>query len=511
MWKKGGNVVDAFVSASFVISVVRPHSTGLLGGGFAVVHFKNKSGGRAFDFRERAPLGAEANVFLDPDGNPIPKKSVLGPWSAAVPGMVFGLLSIQRKYGRLPLEEVLEPAIQASENGFAVYEDLAKSIQTNWEHMNPEMKVVFGRDGKPLLRGEALVQKDLGSAIRRIAKNGESELRTGDTAKFILAYFLKANEWITKNDLERYEVLESEPLVSQAFGKRVLTMPPPSSAVHLLTMVHVWEQLNQKKNFLDGELGDIVKLTESMRLGFRDRAILGGDPRFTKIDVEHLLSTPYAEEEALEIQKKVVSGAWPNHSDATKKESYNTTHISVLDREGNAVSSTQSINGSLGAVQLVPGTGLVLNNTMDDFTLALGKPNLYGLVGTKANFIAPGKTPLSSMSPMVFLDDKNRADLVIGAPGGSQIPTTIFNTLYRYLIENRSLYESAAFPRLHHQYQPDILFVEPEAKNGFPESKLPFYRVQYNRHRAKVFVVAREGNELIGVSDPRGEGIPLGF
>ncbi len=511
-WKEGGNVVDSFVAASFAVSVLRPQSTGLLGGGFAVINLNKGKLRKAFDFRERSPEKGIAELYLDENGKPIPGKTLNGPYSAGVPGNIQGLVFIQKKYGKLPLAKVLEPSIHIASKGFSVYGDLARAIQSQWSLMNPEMQSVFGREGRPLREGEMIYQKDLALVLEQIQTNGDAEIREGETAKKIVSYYLSHGEFITASDLKNYQVLETEPIFGTAFGKQIMTMPPPSSGVHLITIFHVWNELNQKKTLPGGEIRPILDLTEAMRVGYRDRANLGGDPKFTAIDVNRLTSLNYAKSEAAEIEKKIVSGAWPqNSSSSLKPESYNTTHISVLDKEGNAVSSTQSVNGSFGAKVLVPGTGLILNNTMDDFSVAPGVPNLYGLVGAASNAIGKGKTPLSSMSPSIVLDEKGNSLIVIGAPGGSQIPTTILNTLYRYQVEGNGLYESASYPRLHHQFQPDILFVEPEAKSNFPEVDLPFYQVQYTRHRAKVFAVAKEGDKLIGVSDPRGDGIPLGF
>jgi len=511
VWKEGGNVVDAFVAASFVISIVRPHSTGLLGGGFAVINIDNGKTKRAFDFRERSPKAGKKELYLDKEGKPIPDKTTNGVYAAALPGMILGLIHIQNRYGKLPLRQVIQPSIVIAKSGFALYADLAKAIKNNWEFMNPEMKTIFGKENRPLLEGESLIQTDLAYVLERIAANEETEIRDGQTAIKISEYYKKYEEYITLDDLKNYKVIESDPIYGVAFGKKVMSMPPPSSAVHLFTIFQLLSELQNRKSLPKNQIGDMMRLTESMRVGYRDRANFGGDPKFTNIKVPNLISESYIKEEANAIERKILSGAWNIIPGEKKQESYNTTHISVLDKDGNAVSSTQSINGSLGAKVVVPGTGLILNNTMDDFSVAPGVPNLYGLVGREANSIQPGKTPLSSMSPIIVLNNEGKSEMAIGAPGGSQIPTTILNTLYQYLYKGHSLYESASYPRYHHQYQPDILFIEPEAKSEFPAMELPFYQVQYTRHRAKVFVVAKEGEQLIGVSDPRGDGIPLGF
>ncbi|XDD44957.1 gamma-glutamyltransferase [Leptospira sp. WS39.C2] len=511
VWKQGGNVVDVFTAASFAISVLRPQSTGLLGGGFAIVYLPKK-GKWAYDFRERSPKKGTASYYLKSDGSPDSEKILKGPFSAAVPGNVQGILKIQKQHGKLPLSDVIAPALRYAKNGFAVYSDLANVISKVWPNMNPSMQKVFGIDNRPIREGELLIQEELFQTLTRIVENEEKEWISGETIKLVSEYYKEYDGFISEEDWKQYQVKQMDPLVSSVWGYQMMTMPPPSSGVHLVTMMQLYAEMAKRKSFPKGIVGESIQITEAMKLAYRDRAEYGGDPSFTDVPVTKLISQTYIQDEVGEIEKKVVSGNWKeNQNPKEPKDSYNTTHISVMDREGNAVSSTQSINGIFGAVQMVPGTGLVLNNTMDDFSIAPGVPNLYGLVGSKANAIAPGKTPLSSMSPTILVEPSGATKLVIGAPGGSQIPTSIFNTLYHYLIQKRSLYESVSFPRIHHQFQPSTLFLDPELKGYFPESELPFYRVQYGRHRAKVFIVSKEGDKLIGVSDPKGEGIPLGF
>lgn len=511
VWKQGGNVVDVFSAASFAISVLRPQSTGLFGGGFAIVYLPKK-GKWAYDFRERSPKKGTATYFLNPDGTPNTGKILKGAFSVGVPGNVQGILKIQKQHGKLNLADVMAPAMRYAKNGFAVYADLANVVTKVWPEMNPEMQKVFGIDDRPIREGELLIQEDLFQTLQRIVENEEKEWIDGETTKRVSLYYQNFDEFICPEDWKEYQVKQMDPLVSNVWGYQLMTMPPPSSGVHLVTMMQLYNEMTKRKTFPKGKVGEVIQITEAMRVAYRDRAELGGDPKFSEVPVSKLISQSYINDEVSEIEKKVVSGNWkPILKSVEPKDSYNTTHISVMDKEGNAVSSTQSINGIFGAVQMVPGTGLVLNNTMDDFSIAPGVPNLYGLVGSKANAIAPGKTPLSSMSPTILLETDGATKLVIGAPGGSQIPTSIFNTLYHYLVQKRNLYESVSFPRIHHQYLPDTLFLDPELKGTFPETELPFYQVQYSRHRAKVFVVSKEGDKLIGVSDTKGEGVPLGF
>lgn len=511
VWKQGGNVVDVFTAASFAISVLRPQSTGLFGGGFAIVYLPKK-GKWAYDFRERSPKKGTAAYYLKPDGSPDTDKILRGAYSAGVPGNVQGILKIQKQHGKLAISDVLAPAIRYAKNGFAVYADLGNAVAKVWPQMNPSMQKVFGIDNRPIREGELLVQEELFQTLNRILENEEKEWVDGETVNRVTEYYKEYDQFLSEEDWKEYQVKQVDPLITSVWGYQLMTMPPPSSGVHMVTMMQMYAEMAKRKTFPKGLVGETIQITEAMWVAYRDRANLGGDPKYTDVPVAKLTDSHYIQEEVNEIEKKVVSGNWKTiPKGGEPKDSYNTTHISVMDKEGNAVSSTQSINGIFGAVQMVPGTGLVLNNTMDDFSIAPGVPNLYGLVGSKANAIAPGKTPLSSMSPTILLESNGNTKLVIGAPGGSQIPTSIFNTLYHYLLQKRNLYESVSFPRIHHQYQPDILFLDPELKGYFPETELPFYQVQYGRHRAKVFVVSKEGDKLVGVSDPKGEGVPLGF
>lgn len=511
VWKQGGNVVDVFTASSFAISVLRPHSTGLLGGGFAIVYLPSK-GKWAYDFRERSPKKGTASFYLNEDGTVIPGKTLKGAYSAAVPGNVQGILQIQKQHGKLPLSVVIAPALRYAKSGFSVYGDLAGAVTKTWPSMNQTMQKVFGIDNRPIREGELLIQEDLSRTLDRIIQNDKLEFLEGETIQKISEYYTAYENFISTEDFKNYQVKVSEPLMSSVWGHTILTMPPPSSGVHLVTMMNLYSEMQKRNTFPKGDVGEMIRITEAMRVAYRDRAELGGDPVYTNVPVPKLLSQGYSKEETNEIEKKVVSGSWPAVQEEGKKpESYNTTHISILDKDGNAVSTTQSVNGIFGAGQMVPETGLVLNNTMDDFAVAPGVPNLYGLVGSKANAIEPGKTPLSSMSPTILIDGSGKTKMVIGAPGGSQIPTSIFNTLYRYLIKKHDLYRSVSYPRIHHQFSPDRLFLDPEIKPTYPQSDLPFYQVQYIRHRAKVFAVTREGDLLIGVSDPKGEGVPLGF
>ncbi len=522
VYKKGGNVVDAFVAASFAICVLRPQSTGLLGGGFALT--LDSKGTEAFDFRERASAKAMASIYLDKNGIPIPGKTSKGAYSAGIPGMVPGLFLIHKKKGKLRWKELITPAILLAKEGFPVYKDLEDKIGSHYAQWSKVEKKQFSIGDRPIRSGEILVQTDLASVLERIADLGEEDFRKGETAKQIVQFYSDYADFIDAKDLTQYKVKVVKPIQTRSFGKTIYSMPPPSSAVFLFSTLLTFDELkikssnenrfNARKNYY---------FAESMRLAYKDRAEWGGDPEFTDVPVQDFLSKEKAGLKANEIIRNELAFLEPTHSSVKpwestpipnpymKKESFNTTHISVLDSKGNAVSSTHSVNGLFGSGVIVPNTGMFLNNTMDDFSVSLNIPNIYGLVGSKANFIAPNKTPLSSMSPLIVVDPKlNKPELVIGAPGGSQIPSSILNSIVDFYEGSRDLYMAVSRPRIHHQFMPDILFLENEWKDKLPMD-LNSYKIQYGKHRAKVFAVAKEGNTLIGVSDPRGDGSPAGF
>ena len=465
--EKGGNLFDAFVAASFAISVVRPQSTGLMGGGFAVLYRKQFY---AFDFRERAPQLAQSKMYLDANGKPT-QNSLKGFLSIAVPGNVKGLALIHKRFGKLPFSDVLAPSLRYARDGFEVYGDLESAVRSAWKDFNPEAKQIFKSPTsesmeKPISSGEILVQKDLAETISSIQKTYGECFYSGNVARIISTEVEKEKGILRKNDLVSYKVNEVKPIFLNWENMRLATMPLPSSGVFLFQML----KASSDKNWIQDEKEDpknfYLGLVTIMKNAYANRWKYGSDPKFSGIDTNSLL-----------------------------KDKVNTTHISLLDSEGNGISSTQSINYSFGSRVVIPKTGLVANDTMDDFSVAVGVPNAYGLVGTEINAIAPNKTPLSSMSPIVGVQN-GKSVLAIGAPGGSEIPTSIYQTLINYFLLNYDLAESVSRKRLHHQYKPETVFGE--FNPGFSYEK--------RGSRAKVFAVIRKDEKLIGVVDPRGQG-----
>ncbi|EMM78142.1 gamma-glutamyltransferase [Leptospira santarosai] len=505
----GGNVVDVAVATSFAISVTRPHSTGLGGGGFLVLYLKEFPEPIAFDFRERAPNAASRDMYKRK-----PKEdSLLGFRAVGVPGNVAGLVQIQKRYGKLSLKTVISPAIRLAEKGFPMYPDLQSAIQKSSKDMDREMKGIFLPGGKVPELKNILVQKDLANSLKLISETGEKEFYHGKIANAITTAMKANGGLITSQDLNDFKVIEKKTLKTKYHDYTIYTMPPPSSGIHLLTMLSMLEKESLKETYEKDPALYYHFVAEVMRRGYADRAVFGGDSAFTKIPIDRLLSKKYAEEKISDFDPKIAS----NSSSFLKTlnfgaESPQTTHISVMDREGNSVSTTQSINFRFGASVVAPGTGIVLNDTMDDFSRVPGEPNVYGLIGAEANSILPKKTPLSSMSPTIVFKGKEPF-LTTGAPGGAYIVNAVLQSLVYNLDFNLTLYESVARGRVHHQLFPDAVFIEKSVneRNVFDGLSSKKHDIRIAPNFAKLFSVKRENGMLYGASDPRGEGATGGL
>jgi gamma-glutamyltranspeptidase/glutathione hydrolase len=526
MLRQGGTAVDAAVAASFAISVLRPQSTGIGGGGFFLLYLAKKKETIAVDFRERAPLAARHDMFIR-DGKAVPELSRNGPLAVAVPGLIAGLVDVQKKYGTMPLAKVMAPAIRLADQGFPVYPQLASAIQYRVKLLgdSPSTRAVYFRDDRPLGEGELLVQKDLAKTLRGIARKGKNAFYKGQVAKAIVQEMQARGGLITQEDLDRYRVVYRPPVTGTFLDAQIHAMPPPSSGGVLIT-----QMLNVLSGFPLPDIGfhtpkGIHLLTETLRLAFRDRAQYLGDPDFAEVPVTMLASEKYATEQRAKIDqaKATPSNAIPATS-PDKIESTSTTHLSVIDRHGNAVATTQTVNLYFGSGVMVPGTGILLNNEMDDFSAQPMNPNAFGLIGvTDANTIAPGKTPLSSMSPTIVTKN-GKVMLVTGSPGGSRIISSTLQVLLNTLAYDMSLPEAMFAPRIHHQWFPDELQLEVQ-KGAEPEGLVTALRRM--GHTVKPVEVENDGRHLFGnvqaihvgpdsgmitgVSDPRGEGRPRGY
>lgn len=526
MLRRGGNAVDAAVAASFAISVIRPQSTGIGGGGFFLLYLAKTKETVAVDFRERAPLQASRDMFIR-DGKAVPELSRNGPLAVAVPGLVAGLVEVQKKYGTMPLNEVMAPAIRLADKGFPIYPQLAGAITYRTKILgdSPATRAIYFRDDRPLREGELLVQKDLARTLREIAKKGKDAFYAGRVAKAIVSEMKAKGGLITQEDLDAYRVLYRTPLLSSFQGAQVHAMPPPSSGGVLIQ-----QMLNVLSGFPLQEFGfhtpkAIHLLTETMRLGFHDRARYLGDPDFGHVPITMLASEDYAASlrSKIDLTKATPSATIPTAKPG-KTESTSTTHVSIIDKEGNAVATTQTVNLYFGSGVMAPGTGVLLNDEMDDFSAQVNDPNAFGLIGeNEANAIAPRKTPLSSMSPTIVTRD-GKVILVTGSPGGSRIISATLQVLLNVLAYNLSLPDAMFAPRIHHQWFPDELLVEAK-QNSQPEGLVE--ALQQLGHKVTVVEDKGDGRTpfgnvqalhvdissgvITGVSDPRGEGRPRGF
>lgn len=521
MLKAGGNAVDAAVATTFAISVTEPYSAGIGGGGFLLLRSGQTGAIKALDFRERAPLAATRNMYLDAQGKVRPNLSTDGYLAVGVPGTVAGLYEVHRQYGKLPWKTLVQPAIALADQGFLVSPRMAAAIvRQQTLQQNPAARKIFTRNGKPLQVGETLIQQDLAKTLQAIAQNPQSFYQ-GWIAQAIAQDMQANGGLITLQDLQRYRPIWREAVCGMFRMARVCSMPPPSSGgVHLLQMLNMVGDTDLK-GWGWHSPDALHLLIETMRIAYADRARYLGDPDFVKVPVAALISPAYGQQRRQEINLRQarpssqVQAADPdliqrlNHS----KESGNTSHLSVVDKLGNAVSLTFTVNLSFGAGIVTPGTGIVLNNEMDDFAAAPDVPNAFGLVGGDANAIAPGKTPLSSMTPTI-VTEQGQLRLVTGSPGGSTIITTVLQIILNVLVYGMDGQQAVASPRLHHQWLPDQVIVETFGFDPLTLAELQRrgQRIQERSGWGNANVIVRTPEGILkGAADPRGEGVAYGF
>ncbi|HEY4221304.1 MAG TPA: gamma-glutamyltransferase [Myxococcota bacterium] len=535
----GGNAVDAAVAATFAVSVVEPFSAGIGGGGFAVVYLEGKdaktsAASRTFtlDFRETAPAGASRDMYLDPSTHQVnPNASVDGHLAVAVPGTVAGMAELHKKYGKLPWRRVLEPAIAIARDGYVVTEPFVNAVTRRKDLLAkyPGSRAVFMKKTKsgeqvPLELGDKLVQHDLANTLKEIAKDPKS-FYTGRVADLIDDDMKKNAGVLSKADLAGYQPQWREPLCAPYEGYELCTMPPPSSGgVHVLEILNLLSGTDWKA--LGWHQPDVVqKMIEAMRIAYADRAVHLGDPAFTKVPVKELISKAYADSRRKEIDpakaKKSadVKAATPEALAAiaaqlaAHPESTDTTHLTVVDKERNAVSLTFTVNLGFGSGVVVPGTGVLLNDEMDDFSAAPNAPNRYGLTGGEANSIQPHKIPLSSMTPLIATKD-GHFFMTAGSPGGSTIITTVLQTVLHVIDYGMDAQAAVSAPRIHHQWLPDSVTVE---KFGLDDATAKILTARGDELVYRdggwgnaMCIVQRPDGTLEGGADPRGEGVAKG-
>ncbi|MGA7316586.1 MAG: gamma-glutamyltransferase [Silvibacterium sp.] len=467
--KGGGNAVDAAVATGFALAVVYPYAGNIGGGGFMLIHLDN-SKSTFIDYRERAPLAATANMYLDAKGDVIPDASITGYKAVGVPGSVAGMVYAEKKYGKLTLSKVMAPAIRLASLGFVLTEEEAAELHDETLTMFPDSKRIFQRDGDFYKAGETFKQPELAATLKTIAADPDDFYR-GRIAKRLAADVQQGGGLVTAQDLARYSVKEREPLTSTYKEYTILSAPPPSSGgVALIEALNILEGYNLSR-WEDRTPDEMHLIVEAYRRAYMDRSDYLGDPDYVKIPTEALIDKRYdaawrtgitAEQARSSKDLKRPAGFLPPPPtmDEVRHESTQTTHYSVIDAEGNAVSVTTTLNNGFGSAVTATGLGFLLNDEMDDFAAKSGVPNMFGLVQGPANTIAPGKRPLSSMTPTIVLKgDKVR--FVLGSPGGGRIITTVANIFLSAADEGLNIQEAVDAPRFHHQYLPDVLYMEP--------------------------------------------------
>lgn len=501
----GGNAFDAAVAVSAALAVVEPSSSGLGGGGFWLLHRASDGRDVFIDGREVAPANVDAKAYLDADGNLDRDKSVNGALAAGIPGHPAALVHMAERYGRLPLKRTLAPAIRLADKGFALESRLQTMISIRRDVMlrYPASAAVFLREGNVPELGTVIKQPDLAKTLKRIAKHGAEGFYRGKVAEKLVAGVQAAGGSWQLSDLAGYQIKEREPLAFSYRDYRIVSAPPPSSGgVVMATVFNVLEGYEVRK-LSDSDQNHL--LVESMRRAYRDRSYVLGDPDFVDMPIARLTSKDYAAglRASIRLDKATPSSSLPEG--ATIHSGTDTTHFSVIDAEGNLVAATMSVNLPMGSGYIPAGTGVILNNEMDDFALKANAPNAYGLVGTDANAPAPGKRMLSTMSPTFAFGPTRTA--VIGTPGGSRIATMVLLGLIEF-INGKSATEIVSKPRIHHQYLPDVISAEPNALTREQIKDLQARGHTINdaeRPWGNMHIVIwdRLQNQLSGAADPR--------
>lgn len=510
--KRGGNAIDAAIATQLALAVVYPNAGNLGGGGFMVARLSNGEL-LALDYREMAPGAAHRDMYLDADGTARTDKSQDGHLSSGVPGTVAGLIA-SHKYGKLPFAQLVAPAIELAEKGFVISEREARglnSLQNDLKKYNTVTPAFVKSIWKP---GDTLVQKDLAGTLRRLQEKGQAGFYEGKTAQLIVEEMKRGGGIITLDDLKNYKARYRTPHVFMYKGYKVVGMPMPSSGGVLLNQMM---KMIEERNI--GTMGfhtvqSVQLMTEVKRRAFADRGQYMGDADFYKVPVEMLCNDVYLQERMKNYDPmKATPSTMIQPGIALRAESEETTHLSVMDKEGNAVAVTTTLNNSYGSRTVVGGAGFFLNDEMDDFSIKPGVPNMYGAIGAEANAIDPGKRMLSSMTPTIVLKD-NKPYLVVGTPGGTTIPTQIFQTLVNILEFNMSTEDAVYKPKFHHQWLPDEVVTEkgfPAAvKEAMQKMGYSFARERTGIGRTEIIKVLPDG-KLEAVADIRGDDAAEGW
>jgi len=513
--KKGGNAVDAAVAVQFALAVVYPNAGNLGGGGF-MVYRSAKGEINALDFREKAAALASRDMYLDSLGNPIVAKSLYGHLAVGVPGSVDGMVEAHKKYGKLSWQEVVKPALNLAENGFKITKRQASelnSLHKNLMKFNPDGTAFINLEST-WKENDLLVQKELAATLKLIQEKGRAGFYEGAVADSIVAEMQKGKGLITKADLKNYHSAWRKPITGNYRGYKIITMPPTSSGGIALVQLLQSVEPYPLKRWGHNSDSTVQVIVEAERRVYADRATHLGDPDFYNVPKNELLDENYN-------KKRMANFSWnaatPSSSvlagEVKGKEHEETTHFSIVDKDGNAVSITTTLNGSYGSLVVVKGGGFLLNNEMDDFSVKPGAPNMYGLVGGEANAIAPNKRMLSSMTPSIVEKDGNLF-MVVGTPGGSTIITSVFQTIINVIDFSMPMQEAVAAKKFHHQWLPDEVYVERDALDSVTTEKLRAkgYKILSRGDIGRVDAILKtKWGAYQGGADPRGDDKAIGY
>ncbi|MBB1316821.1 gamma-glutamyltransferase [Shewanella sp. SR43-4] len=508
--KQGGNAVDAAVAVAYALAVTLPRAGNVGGGGFMLVHLAEQHKTIAIDYRETAPAKAHKDIFLDEQGNAVDKLSREHGLAVGVPGTVMGMELALTKYGTMSMEQVIKPAIKLAKDGILVTSDLSNSLAglksriTQWPS---SAEVFYHADGSNYQVNELFKQPELAQSLSLIAEKGSKGFYQGETAEKIVSAVQNAGGVMSLTDLSNYKVIERQPVRGQYRGYEVVSMPPPSSGgIHIIEMLNVLEQFPIDK--LGHNTADTLHLmAETMKYAYADRSKFLGDPDFVNVPVKQLISKEYAKSIASKISiNKTTPSSEILPGELAPYESDQTTHFSVIDKWGNAVANTYTLNFSYGSGLVAKGTGILLNNEMDDFSVKPGTPNGYGLIGGEANSVQGNKRPLSSMSPTIVMKD-GKPFIVTGSPGGSRIINITLQIIMNVIDHNLNIAEATAAARIHHQWLPDFIWVEHTLNKdtiSLLEAKGHKVKIQESIGSTQSIMMTEQG--LFGASDPRRAG-----